>query len=329
MTTEAPETGSFQAARREPEYYVCPRTAITPRLTGRLDDHVWGHAPWTADFVDIEGDRRPLPRFRTRAKMLWDDDCLYVGAQMEEPHLCGWITEHDAVMYMDNDFEVFIDPAGRGHHYGELEVNLLNATWDLMLTRPYRAGGQAISGWEMQGVRTAVFLEGTLNDPSDIDSGWSVEIAIPWSALKECGGTGAVPVDGEQWRVGFSRVEWQYTTVDGQYVKVPDRREDNWVWSPQDAIDMHRPERWGVVQFADRTTDLPLPRRLADWDNRLSLIALWEAQMAHRASTGRYASSAGELGLDLPGLILEATSLQFTARLGGAWIDHNLHLRPD
>jgi hypothetical protein len=320
--------GKFEAATREPEYYVCPRTIVAPRLTGKLDDDVWGHAPWTADFVDIEGARKPLPRFRTRAKMLWDDDYFYVGALMEEPHLCGWITDHDAVMYLDNDFEVFVDPPGRGHHYGELEVNVLNATWDLMLTHPYRSGGSAISGWEMHGVRTAVHLDGTVNDPSDTDTGWSVEISIPWSALKECGGSGHAPSDGEQWRVGFSRVEWCYDIIDGAYVKVPSLREDNWVWSPQDAIDMHRPERWGVVQFSVHSSDLPEARPLEGWLDRLTLIQLWEAQNAYREQHGRYEQTATDLGLDIPGLVLEATSTQFQATLGSQWIDHNLHLRP-
>ncbi|MGE3798741.1 MAG: carbohydrate-binding family 9-like protein, partial [Thermomicrobiales bacterium] len=154
---------------RHPESYVVPRAIERPDLSGTLDERIWGHAPWTREFRDIEGEIRPSPRFRTRAKMLWDDDYFYVGAELEEPHICGWITYHDAVMYHDNDFEVFVDPAGRGHHYGEIEVNAVNATWDLMLTHPYRAGGQAISGWEMHGVRTAVHLNGSLNDPADID----------------------------------------------------------------------------------------------------------------------------------------------------------------
>ena len=27
--------------------------------------------------------------------------------------------------------------------------------------------------------------------------------------------------------------------------------EDNWVWSPQGRVDMHQPEHWGYLQFAD------------------------------------------------------------------------------
>lgn len=315
-------------AMREPEYYVAPHTVRRPDLSGRLDEAIWGHALWTADFRDIEGEIRPNPRFRTRAKMLWDNEYFYVGAEMEEPHLCGWITEHDAVMYHDNDFEVFVDPKGRGHHYGELEVNVLNATWDLMLTRPYRAGGEPISGWEMHGVRTAVHLNGSLNDPSDTDAGWTVEIAIPWTALKECGGSGDKPEDGDQWRVGFSRVEWHYDIVNGAYVKRPGLREDNWVWSPQYAIDMHRPERWGVVQFSERTTELPDPAPLGEWHARLALIDVWEAQHRHRSDRGTFTSEAHDLGLDFAGLRIEATSTQFEATLGDQRIDHQLHFGP-
>ena len=51
-----------------------------------------------------------------------------------------------------------------------------------------------------------------------------------------------------------SRVEWRHQVVDGKYRKVPRTKEDNWVWSPQGVIDMHRPEKWGVVQFS---TDKP------------------------------------------------------------------------
>jgi hypothetical protein len=312
--------GNFPA---QPRGYVCPRTVVTPRILGGLDDDVWGHAPWTDDFVDIEGDLEPLPRHRTRAKMLWDDACLYIGAEMEEPHVWGTLTEHDSVIYFDNDFEVFLDPLGRGHHYGEIEVNALNTTWDLMLTHPYRAGGSAISGWEMKGVRTAVSIDGTLNDPSDTDHGWQVEIAIPWTALSEAGGTGTPPIDGNQWRINFSRVEWDVNIVDGGYLKVADTPEHNWVWSPQGAIDMHRPERWGILQFSSRTTDLPPVRSLDDWETRLALVSVWETQHAYRQQHGRYSSST-DLGLDIPGLLIEATTNQFEAALGGWRVDQEL-----
>lgn len=310
-----------------PRGYVCPRTVLTPVLDGRLDESIWGHAPWSEPFVDIEADLKPRPLFETRMRMLWDDDALYIGARLEEPHVWGTLTEHDAVIYHDNDFEVFLDPSGRGHHYVELEVNPLDTTWDLLLTHPYRSGGTPISGWEFEGLRTAVHIDGTLNDPSDIDSGWSVEIAIPWRSLRDVAGVDCPPKDGDRWRINFSRVEWQHEIVDGGYRKVPGTPEYNWVWSPQHAIDMHRPEWWGVLQFSDRITDLPISAQLPEWENRMALLDVWEALRQYREETGQYTADKAALGLDMPGLSIEATSNMFEATLGHCSVDHELRWR--
>jgi hypothetical protein len=73
------------------------------RIDGKLDEPAWQHAPWTSDFVDIEGAAKPAPRFRTRAKMLWDDEFLYVAAELEEPHIVATITQKNEVIFHDND----------------------------------------------------------------------------------------------------------------------------------------------------------------------------------------------------------------------------------
>ena len=93
----------------------------------------------------------------------------------------GTLDKHDSVIFHDNDFEVFIDPDGDNHEYYELEINALNTTWDLFLPKPYKDGGRADNGWEIPGLKTAVHCRGTLNDPSDEDQGWDLEIAIPWA----------------------------------------------------------------------------------------------------------------------------------------------------
>jgi hypothetical protein len=231
--------------------YDCPRAKSAVRIDGRLDETAWSAAPWTGYFVDIEGDKKPNPRFRTRAKMLWDDEYFYVAADMEEPHVWGTLTKHDSVIFHDNDFEVFIDPNGDTLEYYEFEINALNTGWDLFLDKPYRQGGKARNEWEIPGLRTAVHIRGTLNDPKDRDSGWTVEIAFPWKALAEFAYKAAPPKPGDEWRVNFSRVEWQHELVDGKYRKVPNTKEDNWVWSPQGVINMHVPERWGRVRFTN------------------------------------------------------------------------------
>jgi len=239
-----------------PRGYVCSPAGGVLVIDGKLDEAGWVAAPWTEEFVDIEGEAKPKPRFRTRAKMLWDDAYFYVGAEMEEPHVWGTITQHDAVIFQDPDFEVFIDPNGDSHEYYEFEMNALNTGWDLFLPKPYKDGGPAMNEWEIPGLKTAVHVRGTLNDPSDRDRGWTIEIAIPFAAFAAPGVAHAPPRAGDSWRVNFSRVQWDLDTAGGRYAKVLDAvtgkpgPEHNWVWSPQGMIDMHQPERWGVVTFS-------------------------------------------------------------------------------
>ena len=271
-----------------PRGYVCCRAPSPINIDGRLDKGAWAAVPWTEDFVDIEGDRKPKPRFRTRAKMLWDDQYFYVAAELEEPHVWATLTSHDAVIFRDNDFEVFIDPNGDSHEYYEFEINALNTGWDLFLTKPYKDGGVAITSWEIPGLKKAVHVDGTLNDPRDQDRRWTVELAFPWKVLGEAAHCPAPPRDGEQWRVNFSRVEWKINIVEGKYSKVPATPEDNWVWSPQGFVNMHRPESWGYVQFstaaAGQATFRPDPAGPA----KHLLHRVYYAQAAYRHKHGRW-----------------------------------------
>lgn len=243
-----------------PRRYVCYRTPMPIQIDGKLTEPSWSFAPWSESFVDIEGEQRPAPRWSTKVKMVWDDERFYIAAELEEPHIWARLTQRDTVIFYDNDFEVFIDPDGDSHQYYEFEMNALNTGWDLLLIKPYRDGGPAVHGWDIQGLQTAVSITGTLNRPSDIDSGWTVELAIPWPALREASQGHFPPEAGDQWRINFSRVEWQTELVDGRYRKCINPAtgkpfpEENWVWSPQGVINMHYPEMWGYVQFSKRAS---------------------------------------------------------------------------
>jgi len=264
---------------QEPRTYDAVRSASPIIVDGDLDDGAWAAAPWTEEFVDILGPPGPEPELRTRAKVLWDADYLYVGAEMEEPHLWATLRQRDAIVYRDDDFEVFLDPDGDGADYFEVEINALGTVLDLFLDRPYREGGRADTRWDLPGLKTAVSLAGTLNDPSDTDQGWSVELAIPWAELVPPSnpgagvsaetptgqlrgggpplGAGLPPRPGDRWRINLSRVDWPLEIAGGEYRKAsePSREnrhpESNWVWSPQGTVDMHIPSRWGVVRFVE------------------------------------------------------------------------------
>lgn len=238
-----------------PEQYVCYQTSDKLVLDGKLDEKDWQNVEWTHPFVDIEGELKPHPFYDTKMKMLWDETYFYFGVEMEEPHLWATLTERDAVIFRDNDFEIFIDPDGDSHNYMELEVNALETEWDLLLLKPYRDQQKvAVDSWDITGLITAVYLNGTLNNPSDVDKGWSIEFAIPWKVLEECAPK-SIPEDGDQWRVNFSRVQWDLEVVDGKYQKL-EIPEHNWVWSPQGLINMHYPEMWGFVQFTSQSAGM-------------------------------------------------------------------------
>ncbi|POY38959.1 hypothetical protein C3K47_00195 [Solitalea longa] len=248
----SPEVTTPQSIKSsDPAFYSCKKTTGVITIDGMQNDTDWDKAEWSDYFTDIEGPKQPAPFNRTRIKMLWNNSGMYVFAELDEPQLQASITQRDAVIFHDNDFEVFIDPDNDGLNYYEIEVNALNTIWDLMLNKAYSKGGRANNSWTATGLKTAVALNGTLNDPSDIDKGWSVELFIPWTAFKE----NRVPQLGESWKMNFSRVQWRFDANQGVYVKRIDPKtgnplsEYNWVWSPMGAINMHIPELWKPVKF--------------------------------------------------------------------------------
>ncbi|HZW71525.1 MAG TPA: carbohydrate-binding family 9-like protein, partial [Hanamia sp.] len=241
-----------------PRKYICHKATGTITVDGLMNEPDWQQQEWTEDFVDIEGPTRPQPLQNTRVKMLWDENYLYVFARLEEKDIWATLTERDTIIFHENDFEVFIDPDGDTHLYYEFEINARNTGWDLLLTKPYRDGGLPITGWDIAGLQSATYIEGTLNDPSDTDQYWNVELAFPLSSLAEAVPGRRRPSDGDQWRINFSRVNWQ-TEKNGQgYQKKINPEtgraypEYNWVWTDQGKINMHQPETWGYLQFTNK-----------------------------------------------------------------------------
>eukprot|EP00798_Chlamydomonas_sp_ICE-L_P012436 gene12436-15635_t len=239
--------------RPHPKGYVVYRTDTAPSITGRLDEAMWQAAEWTDEFVDVQGPDLPTPWYRTQVKMLWDDVYLYIGAKMEDPHPWADLTLHDSRVFHDNAFEVFIDPDGDNHMYYEVEVNAVDTIFDLLMVKPYRDGGPALTAFETvrsseptqwdgptgwAPLKRAVHVDGTVNDGSAESKGWSVEMALPWSILCQAAMRACPPSDGDKWRINFSRMQWsvEWDTSSRKYYKQPpDQSANIWVWSPQAA----------------------------------------------------------------------------------------------
>ncbi|MCU7548790.1 carbohydrate-binding family 9-like protein [Chitinophagaceae bacterium LB-8] len=313
----------------QPRGYITHFATNAPIIDGNISDAVWQQADWSDNFIDIEGASKPEPRLKTKVKMLWNDSCLFIAAALEESHLWASIQKHDAIVYQDNDFEVFLDPDNNAHDYFEIEVNAFNTIFDLFLTKPYRNGGKALIPFEIVSLQSVVKVQGTLNDPTDKDSGWTVEMAIPFRSVT-FGNYGKVPEEETTWRINFSRVQWDLDIVNNSYIKRKnslgkDLPEHNWVWSPQGIINMHFPERWGYLQFTrdpqkNKVFTLPYTEKQKQY-----LWSVYYRQKEYFARNGKYAMSLKDLGWDTPALevdgiknkiMVEASGHQFAAFIG-------------
>src|SRR5690349_15210926 len=87
----------------KPKSYIVQFTTDNPAIDGDLGEPAWQLAAWTDDFVDIEGSKKPTPAFKTRVKMVWTSTCLYIAAELEEPHIRASLKQRDTIIYHDND----------------------------------------------------------------------------------------------------------------------------------------------------------------------------------------------------------------------------------
>jgi hypothetical protein len=231
MTTDWQET--------EAQHYLCRRTPQPFVIDGDLSKPAWQNATKSPRFVDMISGAPGM--FNTQMAALWDDANFYVAFWVEEPFVEARLTERDSTIFQENDVEVFIDG---GDCYYEFEINALNTVYEVFFVwqdaykkkfntpaydvhsrQAYTFGGNhdrdaktfwrgthprglrwAFTDWDFAGLQTAVKIDGTLNDNSDIDKGWTVEIAFPWAGMAELANGRSVPPNaGDEWRIFFGR----------------------------------------------------------------------------------------------------------------------------
>lgn len=186
-------------------HYLVRHAAAPIAIDGHLDEFDWAAAP------QIDGLTRILNLYgqvlnATRAKMIWDEDALYIAFASHDQDMWALFTEEDDPMWSEEVVEAFIDPDGDGLNYLEVEVNPLNAVVDLHISS---VSPEWVSDkdWDITGLQTAVVAHGTVNDSTDIDTGWTVEMAIPWTAFVPTITGGGKPQVGDRWRLNLYRIE--------------------------------------------------------------------------------------------------------------------------
>ncbi|MGM0530948.1 MAG: carbohydrate-binding family 9-like protein [Bacteroidota bacterium] len=213
--------------------YECHKTSEDIEIDGKIDEGAWEKAP-VARFVAQDGSE---PRLNTRFQWLWDDEYLYGAFHVEDDHLWASMTERDAHLWKENVVEFFINADGCSKSYIEIEINPKNTILDLFVLNKYNARKdiRQLWNWDAEGLKSAVQLKGTLNDPSDTDEGWTFEIAIPFDQVYTA--PNHPPKDGDRWFVDFCRSEGE-------------EKEDSEAssWSPPA---FHNPLSYGQMVFRE------------------------------------------------------------------------------
>lgn len=217
--------------------YTAHQTASDIKIDGRIDT-TWHSDQWSESWRDIVTGEVGL--YRTRFKSAWDKQNLYFLVEAIDPDISSSMdTNHAPLFKYDHTIELFLDPHGDQRNYYELQINAQGARWELTLDKPYSSGGKASSPNELENMKYAIGINGTINDASDIDHSWIVEIAIPWTSMDKLDITSTQPFP--DMRINLSRVFQHDDDVDtpGQY----------WLWQPMGEFNIHKPEDWGFLQF--------------------------------------------------------------------------------
>ena len=259
----------FPCPPQEIARYEACRVAEPMRIDGHLVEPGWQQARRSPRFVDILTGQPVI--HDTRAAVLWDDDYLYVAYWVEEPLVRAKFTNHNDFIYQDNDVECFI--AGPDAYY-EFEINAFNTCYEVFFvwedrfeasglsrlpefarsnlvpfngvgfTNHVRGGRLGNFNHSFPGMRTAVQVDGTINQHSDRDRGWTVELAFPWKNMRwlATDGRALPPQEGDVWRMDFSRFN--------TYKEAPPARDSGgWFWSRHGVWDSHIPECFPFIRF--------------------------------------------------------------------------------
>ncbi len=230
-------TQAFPAAEAatQPRRVVVPKLHGAIKLDGELDEPVWQKAVVLTPF-DVNQSGAPA-RERTELRLWYDDSALYLGWRCEDRDILATFTNRDSKFWEEEVVECFITPKELNRYF-ELQWNPLNGVFDAIITNVLDPNGlskgfQGDWSFTAKGMRSAVKVKGTVNNSSDKDDYWQVEVRLPFSDLEQ-----KAPKPKEVWRANFYRVN-----------RAKDLPVELLSWSPTRRPGFHEPTRFGYLEF--------------------------------------------------------------------------------
>ena len=247
--------------------YVVRKTDSPITIDGKLDEPQWQSASLTEYLVNpADGSDAKI---KTRGKLLWDNENLYIGFIAEDPDVWGVRTMRDSKLWKEEPVEVFCDPDGDTKNYFEIEINPLGTELDILMSKAYSDGGTADFAWDIIGLSSAISVAGTLNDPSDTDTAWYCEMAIPFSALDSriMGSMSNPPTAGDMWRLNLARYNRMRDSNGNEISKGTEISS----WNNMGVASFHVPERFGKIFFSDELVT-SVKSKISEVPQRFELI---------------------------------------------------------
>lgn len=244
----APAKGAAEkAAPPPPRLPVLRATKTDARIDpdGNLDEEAWSTTRPTDAFVStLDGSAAP---FRATAKLLWDEQNLYVGVDVADDHLRSDFRRRDDNLWEADAVELMIDPGGRGQNYFELQVSPRGTIFDTRYDRRREPAAPGHVDYDSR-MRAGVQTRGTVGD-DEADQGYTVEMVIPWAAFAQGEPAYEAPSAGDTWRMNFYVMD----------ARPGDEAQRSAGWSATRVPDFHMPARFGRVTFIDPAAPAPEP----------------------------------------------------------------------
>lgn len=217
--------------------YIIKRAPSPLTIDGVLDEPAWEAAARTESFLVYTDES--TPEAATYGKMLWDDTYLYVAFVCEDPDVFGHLDERDSHIWDEGEcVEIFIDPDSDQKDFLEFEFNALATILDLQDYKAYDTNFD----WNMIDIKAATTIDGTINDNSDTDNGWTCEIALSFEEMGFCAPTkNFPPQDGDVWRIDLFR----YQTNQSDLTK-----HELTAWNPTITGGFHNAAKYGYGIFS-------------------------------------------------------------------------------
>ena len=212
-------------------------------IDGKMNEASWKKAE-SRMFNYIYRVEKPADKQKTTFRMLWDQTNLYLFYQFEDKYLTARETKRDGEPYLDDCAEIFIIPVpdSLDTHFG-FELNMYKAVNDILYFNNYYKGENVGLKTFNPEFRSEVTYVGTINDNSDIDQGWTMEIEIPIAVFGFLGQFEPVQ-EGNRW--AFLAVRQDRNEIEGE------RRVTSTIFPIYDINkDVHQPNRFGLMEFVD------------------------------------------------------------------------------